>query len=88
MKSRAGAQLLAAFLGVIIFIDDYFNALAVGQVARPKLQIDIKYQELQIDIKYQELSLPILLTQHLLQFVSSHQFRVGAPLLLESLLLY
>ncbi|KRG15195.1 sodium:proton antiporter [Virgibacillus soli] len=35
VKSRAGAQLLAAFLGVIIFIDDYFNALAVGQVARP-----------------------------------------------------
>ncbi|GIN56673.1 Na+/H+ antiporter NhaC family protein [Lederbergia ruris] len=35
VKSRAGAQLLAAFLGIIIFIDDYFNALAVGQVARP-----------------------------------------------------
>lgn len=35
VKSRRGAQLLAATLGVIIFIDDYFNALAVGQVARP-----------------------------------------------------
>ncbi|MEK3887769.1 Na+/H+ antiporter NhaC family protein [Bacillus sp. FSL K6-3431] len=35
VKSRAGAQVLAAVFGIIIFIDDYFNALAVGQVARP-----------------------------------------------------
>ncbi|MEW4221225.1 Na+/H+ antiporter NhaC family protein [Rossellomorea marisflavi] len=35
VKTRRGAQLLAAVLGIIIFIDDYFNALAVGQVARP-----------------------------------------------------
>ena len=35
IRSRRGAQLLAAYLGVVIFIDDYFNALAVGQVARP-----------------------------------------------------
>lgn len=35
VKNRAGAQVLAAVLGIIIFIDDYFNALAVGQVARP-----------------------------------------------------
>ncbi|MBS4178547.1 Na+/H+ antiporter NhaC family protein [Lederbergia citrea] len=35
VKSRAGAQILAAIFGIIIFIDDYFNALAVGQVARP-----------------------------------------------------
>ncbi len=35
IKTRRGAQLLAAVLGVVIFIDDYFNALAVGQVARP-----------------------------------------------------
>lgn len=35
VKSRAGAQVLTAILGIIIFIDDYFNALAVGQVARP-----------------------------------------------------
>ncbi|GAA4285768.1 Na+/H+ antiporter NhaC family protein [Georgenia daeguensis] len=33
--SRRGSQLLAAVLGVVIFIDDYFNALAVGQVAKP-----------------------------------------------------
>ncbi len=35
IRTRRGAQLLAAVLGVVIFIDDYFNALAVGQVARP-----------------------------------------------------
>lgn len=35
VKSRTGSQLLAAVLGILIFIDDYFNALAVGQVSRP-----------------------------------------------------
>lgn len=35
VKTRVGAQLVGAILGVIIFIDDYFNALAVGQVTRP-----------------------------------------------------
>ncbi|WP_010676437.1 Na+/H+ antiporter NhaC family protein [Bacillus timonensis] len=35
VKTRTGAQLLAAVLGIIIFIDDYFNALAVGQVSKP-----------------------------------------------------
>ncbi|WP_347862483.1 Na+/H+ antiporter NhaC family protein [Salimicrobium sp. PL1-032A] len=35
VKSKKGASFVPAILGVIIFIDDYFNALAVGQVARP-----------------------------------------------------
>ncbi|MBO1510875.1 Na+/H+ antiporter NhaC family protein [Metabacillus bambusae] len=35
VKTRAGAQFTAALLGMLIFIDDYFNALAVGQVSRP-----------------------------------------------------
>ncbi len=35
VKTRRGAQLVPAFLGIIIFIDDYFNSLAVGQVSRP-----------------------------------------------------
>ncbi|MCA5891902.1 Na+/H+ antiporter NhaC family protein [Isoptericola sp. NEAU-Y5] len=35
IRSRRGAQVLPAVLGIIIFIDDYFNALAVGQVSRP-----------------------------------------------------
>lgn len=35
ISSRRGAKVLPAVLGMVIFIDDYFNALAVGQVARP-----------------------------------------------------
>jgi tetracycline resistance efflux pump len=35
VKTRIGAQFTAAFLGVIIFIDDYFNSLTVGNVSRP-----------------------------------------------------
>lgn len=35
VKTRTGAQLVGAVLGIIIFIDDYFNALAVGQISRP-----------------------------------------------------
>ncbi|UOQ46037.1 Na+/H+ antiporter NhaC family protein [Halobacillus salinarum] len=35
IKTRKGAKLVPVILGIIIFIDDYFNALAVGQVARP-----------------------------------------------------
>ena len=35
VKSRAGAQLMTMLLGVIIFIDDYFNCLTVGSVMRP-----------------------------------------------------
>ena len=35
IKTRAGAQLATMALGVIIFIDDYFNCLTVGSVMRP-----------------------------------------------------
>lgn len=35
VKSPAAAQVVAVVLGVLIFIDDYFNALTVGEVARP-----------------------------------------------------
>ena len=35
IKSRVGAQLAAVVLGVLIFIDDYFNCLTVGSVMRP-----------------------------------------------------
>lgn len=34
VKSAAMAQLMAVVLGIIIFIDDYFNALTVGEVSR------------------------------------------------------
>ena len=30
-----GAQLITVLLGVLIFIDDYFNCLTVGSVMRP-----------------------------------------------------
>lgn len=35
IKSRAGAQLATIALGILIFIDDYFNCLTVGSVMRP-----------------------------------------------------
>ena len=35
IKSRVGAQLMSMLLGVLIFIDDYFNCLTVGSVMRP-----------------------------------------------------
>ena len=35
VKSKVGAQLATIALGVLIFIDDYFNCLTVGSVMRP-----------------------------------------------------
>ncbi len=35
IKSRAGAMFATFVLGVLIFIDDYFNCLTVGSVMRP-----------------------------------------------------
>ncbi len=35
IKSRIGSQFATFFLGILIFIDDYFNCLAVGSVMRP-----------------------------------------------------
>ena len=35
IKSRIGAQLATIVLGVLIFVDDYFNCLTVGSVMRP-----------------------------------------------------
>lgn len=35
IKTRVGAQLATVLLGVLIFIDDYFNCLTVGSVMRP-----------------------------------------------------
>ena len=35
IKTRVGAQLTTILLGVLIFIDDYFNCLTVGSVMRP-----------------------------------------------------
>ncbi len=35
IKTRRGAQLATILLGILIFIDDYFNCLTVGSVMRP-----------------------------------------------------
>ena len=35
IKTRVGAQLATMALGVMIFVDDYFNCLTVGNVMRP-----------------------------------------------------
>ncbi len=35
IKTRVGAQLATFVLGVLIFVDDYFNCLTVGSVMRP-----------------------------------------------------
>lgn len=35
IKTKAGAMLATMLLGVLIFIDDYFNCLTVGSVMRP-----------------------------------------------------
>lgn len=35
IKSKAGAQVATILLGILIFIDDYFNCLTVGSVMKP-----------------------------------------------------
>ena len=35
VKTKVGAQLCTILLGILIFIDDYFNCLTVGSVMRP-----------------------------------------------------
>lgn len=35
IKNRKSAQYLAWILGIIIFIDDYFNALVIGEISKP-----------------------------------------------------
>ena len=35
IKSRVGVQIATFILGILIFIDDYFNCLTVGSVMRP-----------------------------------------------------
>ncbi|RSL34971.1 Na+/H+ antiporter NhaC family protein [Salibacterium salarium] len=35
VKTRVGSQLITLIFGILVFIDDYFNSLTVGQVSRP-----------------------------------------------------
>lgn len=38
IKTREGVQYASAILGILIFVDDYFNALVVGNVSKPLAQ--------------------------------------------------
>ena len=38
IRSRVGAQIATVILGMLIFVDDYFNCLTVGSVMRPVTQ--------------------------------------------------
>ncbi len=49
IKSRVGAQLATIFLGLTIFVDDYFNCLTVGSVMRP---VTDKYQVSRAKLAY------------------------------------
>ncbi|MBU5465454.1 Na+/H+ antiporter NhaC family protein [Virgibacillus sp. MSJ-26] len=35
VRTRSSSQIMTMFLGIVIFIDDYFNSLTVGPIARP-----------------------------------------------------
>ena len=61
IKSRAGAQLATIALGVLIFIDDYFNCLTVGSVMRPvtdKHNVSRAKLAYLIAVSYTHLTLP------------------------------
>src|SRR5699024_9954137 len=49
VKTRRQANFATGLLGVIVFIDDYFSALIVGQVAKP---LTDKYQVSRAKLAY------------------------------------
>ena len=67
IKNKKGALLSTFGLGVLIFVDDYFNCLTVGSVMR----------EVCVNLKYHVLNWLISLIVQLHQFVSLHLYRVG-----------
>ena len=69
IKSRVGAQLAAILLGVLIFIDDYFNCLTVGSVMRP---ITDKHNVSRVKLAY-------LIDATAARFVSSLPSAPGPP---------
>ncbi len=69
IKSRRGALLATSFLGMFIFVDDYFNCLTVGTVMRP------------VTDKYPAQSSRILLMQPQRRSASLHRFPAGQRLL-------
>ena len=69
IKTRIGAQISVMILGVLIFVDDYFNCLTVGSVMRPVTDRH----------KVSRAKLSILLMRQQLRFVSLHQSAPGQP---------
>lgn len=49
IKTRVGAQLSTCVLGILIFIDDYFNCLTVGTVMKP---VTDKYKISRVKLAY------------------------------------
>lgn len=49
VKSPKAAKMLAWFLGILIFIDDYFNALVIGEITKP---ITDKYRVSRANLSY------------------------------------
>lgn len=85
IKTRRGAQVLTGLLGMLIFIDDYFNALAVGQVARP---ITDRYRVSRAKLAYliDSSSAPVVVLMPLSSWGASIMGIMG-PLLVGSTLL-
>lgn len=67
IKTRIGAQLATMVLGILIFVDDYFNCLTVGSVMRPVTDTH----------KVSRAKRPILLMRQRHRFVLSHQLVPG-----------
>lgn len=67
IKTKMGAQIATIILGILIFIDDYFNCLTVGSVMRP---ITVRHG-------VTKKSSPILSTPLQLQSASYRPYRVG-----------
>lgn len=72
IKTRIGAQISVMILGVLIFVDDYFNCLTVGSVMRPVTDRH----------KVSRANYLILLMQRQHRYVSSHQSVPGQQQLL------
>ena len=70
IRTKRQALFATICLGVVIFVDDYFNCLTVGTVMRP---VTDKYKV----TRYLEQSYLILLMRQQLRCVSLHQFQVG-----------
>ena len=68
IKTKKSAMLATTGLGVLIFVDDYFNCLTVGSVMRP------------VTDRYKVSRANILLMQQLHRYVLLHRFPAGRQL--------